>query len=519
MTERNPLPTLRLRPFDNIVDMFDHAAGRRPRGVAMICGDDRLTYAEYRRCVAGLAAWLGAHRVGAGDRVAVVNGNGLETSIAAHAVWAAGGQTVLLNPLYTEHELGPLLADAMPTIVLCDDALREMLAPLAAAAGAGSPFGLGAAGLDVGRWRTDAGHGLPAARPGPGDPAALIYTGGTTGLPKAAFHTHASLMAMVYLHDASWHLGAPDNVVLNVAPQSHIWGLGMTLLSPLLGANTIVNMPRYRPDLVVAALARHRVTIFAGGPSTIYHGLMGAPEIRHANLARLRRCFGGGAPFAAETLRAWERLTGVRIYEGYGMSEAAPLTGTPIEGPAKVGSAGPAVPETEVEVVDVATGRRALAAGETGELRFRGPQVVCRYWNRPEETAAAIRDGWIHTGDIGFVDADGWVHIVDRKKDMVIVGGYNVYPREIDEVLFAHPAVREAATVGVPDQHWGEALCAYVVLMPGQDAGVEELRAWCAERLAEFKVPSALRIAAALPKTAARKIDKRALRERAKSDR
>ena len=304
-------------------------------------------------------------------------------------------------------------------------------------------------------------------------------------------------------------------MVLNVAPQSHIWGLGMTLLSPLLGANTIVNMPRYRPDLVLEALARHRVTIFAGGPSTIYNGLMGVPEFADAELGRLRRCFGGGAPFAAETLRAWERLTGVGIHEGYGMSEAAPLTGCPIGVPAKIGSAGLPVPETEVEVVDLGTGTRVLAAGETGELRFRGPQVISHYWNRPEETAAAIRDGWIHTGDIGFVDAEGWVHIVDRKKDMVIVGGYNVYPREIDEVLFAHPAAQEAATIGVPDDRWGEALRAYVVLRPGQSVSVADLAAWCAERLAKFKRPSGLSIEAALPKTPARKIDKMALRQRA----
>ena len=189
------------RPFDTVVEMFDDACRRQPDRVAMICGDDRLSYAEYHRCVAALAGWLGARRVGA--RVAVVKGNSIETSIAAHAIWAAGGQSVLLNPLYTEAELGPLLADAAPAIVLCDEALREMLTPLAAAAGAEAVFGLGQAGLDLRRWRSEPGHAMPATRPGPGDPAALIYTGGTTGLPKAAFHTHANLMAMVHLHHQS----------------------------------------------------------------------------------------------------------------------------------------------------------------------------------------------------------------------------------------------------------------------------------------------------------------------------
>jgi len=501
--------------FDTVVHMFDHAARRHPDRVAMICGDERLTYAEYHRAVAGLAVRLMELGGGPGARVVVVKGNSLETSVAAHAIWACGGQTVLLNPLYAEPELGSLIADAAPAVVLCGDDLKAMLAPLARRAGAGAVLAFGEDGLSVDRWRAAEERPLPEPRPAPQDPASLIYTGGTTGLPKAALHTHATLMAMVRQHEATWPLGVAQHVLLNVAPQSHVWGLCMTLLSPVLGGNTIVNVPRFRPDLVLDELLRHRVTVFTGGPSTVYHALMGLPGIGDAELGQLRRCHGGGAPFAAETVRAWERLTGSTILEGYGMSEAAPLCNNPAGQAPKIGSVGFPVPETELEVVDVESGARPLAAGESGELRVRGPQVIPAYWRRPEESAEAIRDGWLYTGDIGFIDGDGRVTIVDRKKDLALVGGYNVYPREIDEVLFAHPAVQEAATVGLPDPYWGEVVQAHVVLLPGARVTAEELRAYCGERLAEYKVPSKLIIAEALPKTPAGKIDKRRLREQA----
>ncbi len=502
--------------FSTIVDMFDHVSGRWPERTAMISGDHSLSYRAYRFAAGVLAERLWDLDVGRGDRVAVFKGNSIELSIAAQAIWAAGAQTVLLNPLYTARELGPLLLDAAPAVLLCDDALMDLAAPLAAEAGI-SALAFAADDLTSERGDESADRPLPGPRPGPDDAASLVYTGGTTGLPKAAFHSHATTMAHIRMHDATWRLGEPGQTVLNVAPQSHVWGLAMTLQSPLLGGATIVNVPAFKPAEVLEALVRHRVTVFTGGPSTVYNALMGLPEIATADLGALRRCFGGGAPFAEETVRAWHHLTGTTILEGYGMSEAGPICGNSLERPPRIGSVGLAMPGMELEVVDIENGTLVLPPGEAGEIRVRGPNVISHYWRRPEESAAAIRDGWLHTGDIGLVDAEGYVQIVDRKKDMAITGGYNVYPREIDEVLFAHPAVQEAAAMAVPDPHWGEVLQAYVVLLPGQAADEEELRAWCQARLAKYKIPARIEVAGALPKTPANKIDKRALREQARA--
>ena len=501
-----------LRHLATVVELFDYAGRTYPDKTALICGDDRISYGEYHRSVALLARRLGEHGVKAGARVVVVRGSSIETSIAAHAVWAAGGQTALLNPLYTEREFSQLMADVEPVAVLCDDQFLDLLRPLARSLGVASVLAFGADELATREMRSGPPVELPEPRPGPEDPAALIYTGGTTGLPKAAFHRHDNLMAMVCQHDESWRLAEPGNVVLNVAPQPHVWGLAMTLMSPLAGGNAIVLIPRFDPVAVLEALVRHRVSVFTGGPATIYHALMGLPEIADADLSRLRRCFGGGSPFAVGTHENWKRLTGIDIVEGYGMTEGAPFTHNLLDRPPHIGSAGLVVSGTEVKVVDLEAGGRVLDAGETGELCFRGPQIVSHYWKQPEESANTFRDGWLHTGDIGYVDEEGWVYIVDRKKDMVIVGGYNVYPREIDEVLYAHPRVLEAAAVGVPDDYRGEVLHAYVVPGPGGAPEAEDIIEYCRQNLAKYKVPAKLTVTDALPKTATNKIDKRALR-------
>lgn len=507
-----------IRQFGTVVDLFDHVGRAHAGNTALIAGEDRINYGEYHRSAALLAGRLREIGVRDGARVVVVRGSSIETSISAHAVWAAGGQTALLNPLYTEREFSLLLADVEPVAILCDDPFLEFLRPLAQSLKIPTVLAFGKDELTTREMRAGPPVELPEPRPAPADAAALIYTGGTTGLPKAAFHRHEHLLAMVCQHQQTWRLAEPGNVVLNVAPQSHIWGFAMTLMSPLAGGNAVVLIPRFDPVTVLEALVRHKVTIFTGGPATIYHALMGLPEITEADLSHLKRCFGGGSPFAAGTLEAWKRLTDVDLLEGSGMTEGAPLTGNPLGGPSHAGSAGVVVPDTEIKVVDLEGGGRTLAVGETGELCYRGPQIVNHYWKKPEETADTFRDGWLHTGDIGYLDSQGRVFIVDRKKDMVIVSGYNVYPREIDEVLFAHPQVVEAAAVGVPDDHRGEVLHAYVVPGPGAALDVEEIMRYCEQNLAKYKVPASITVAEALPKTATNKIDKIALRKMARGE-
>jgi long-chain acyl-CoA synthetase len=264
---------------------------------------------------------------------------------------------------------------------------------------------------------------------------------------------------------------------------------------------------------VLDLVARHRITLLAASP-TILTGLMACAEFAAADLTSLRLCYSGSSALPESTLRRWEAATGCAVVEGYGQSEAGPvLSYNPRDGTRKVGSVGVAVPGTRIEIVDTETGSVVQPPGAVGEIRAQGPQLMRGYRNLPQETAAALRDGWLYTGDIGELDGDGYLYIRDRKKEMVIVGGYNVYPREVEEALYTHPRVREAGVVGVPDAYRGEALVATVVLAPGAPLGADELLAHLAQRLVRYKLPRSVRVVDALPKTGVGKVDKNRLRE------
>lgn len=504
-------PELRRPEFETAVDMLAHAADRHPNHLAIICGENEITYSDYYACAAGMAASL--VEMGAlNERVIIIKSNSIETSVAVYAVWAAGAQVVLFNPLYTVNELGPLIADAAPKVIICDAIHVDMLAPLAKANDVSHFYTFDDDRIEIGQWRgrRDLKVLEPVLRGD--DNSILAYTGGTTGIPRAAIHTQARLVMMARLMEAMYATEIAGETWLNVAPQSHIWGWCVTLLTPVYGCNTVVIVPQFKPDIVVDEMVRTKASIFAGGPSVIYNALLSIPALKSADLGNLRICLGGGSPFAEATISAWQKVTGNTIYEIWGMSEAAPLVGNPANRPNKVGSVGFPCAMTDVQVVDTEIGDTVMPVGEAGEMRIRGPQMITEYWNRPEETANAIRDGWLYTGDIGHFDEGGRLTIVDRKKDMVIVGGYNVFPREIDEVLFAHPDIREAAAIGVPDSHRGEAVQAFVVAVDGANPEPADLIAYCAENLAKFKVPSNINIVDALPKTPAAKIDKMALK-------
>ena len=276
--------------------------------------------------------------------------------------------------------------------------------------------------------------------------------------------------------------------------------------------STLVILPQYRPELALAALTRHRTTLLAGSP-TIFHGLLAHPRFGETDFSSLTLCSSGAAPLPAATLARWEGATGCPICEGYGQTEAGPVISfNPRQGVRKPGSVGLPLPATEVEIVDVETGNRRLAAGEAGEIRVRGPQLMQGYRDRPAETAEALRDGWLHTGDIGVLDADGYLAIRDRKKDMVIVSGFNVYPREVEDVLYRHPWVAETVVIGEPDVHKGERLCALVVPRNGADPQASDLAVWCAQHLVRYKIPSEFRFVSELPKTAVGKIDRKRLK-------
>ena len=486
--------------------MLAAAGEATPDRVALRCADEQLSYREYLSCVAGFAHELGPG-VG-GGRVALIMANSIDAAIATYGTLAAHAQVVPLNPAYTAHELRSILSDAAPSAVVCDAASLDVVRPLADELGIGRVIAVDASAR-LTRWSAD-GHSLQSF-PEPHSLAILQYTGGTTGRSKGVNLTHAAVSANVSQREALLPSGAHEKILI-VTPMYHSYAIAMGLLLAPYCRGTLSILPRYRPDDTLRTIEEHGITLFAGSP-TLFVGLMGHENFATTDFSSLSLCFSGASALPAETMRRWEAATNCKICEGYGQSEAGPvLTFNPREGNRKHGSVGVATPMTDIEIVDLDTGTTLLATGEPGEIRARGPQIMTGYRNRPEETAAALKDGWLYTGDIGSLDSDGYLFIRDRKKDMAIVGGFNVYPREVEEVLCAHPAVAEAAVIGVPDSYRGEALVSYVVLRQPSVIDAEALASYLAERLTRYKLPRDIKICTQLPKTTVGKIDKVALK-------
>jgi long-chain acyl-CoA synthetase len=491
-----------------VVEMLAAAARSCPRVDALVFGGRRLRYSKYLASVAAFAGEL--RSLGAAEeRVATLVGNSIDACVAALGTLASGAQQVPLNPLYTAYELAALFEDASPRVLVVDAALAAMAEPVARQAGVAHVIvvGEGARRLDE---PTSTDPQLPPA-PAVESLALLQYTGGTTGRPKGVELTHGAIAVNVAQREALLPTHRNDRI-LCMMPLSHAYAMSMGLFLALHCAGTLVILPRYQPDEVLAAVGRQRIGVFLGSP-TIFNGLLAHPGFARANWNTVHTCYSGSAALAAATLARWRDAVGAPVYEGYGLTEAGPvLTFNPAYGPVKPGTVGVPVPLTEIEIVDAVAGDEVLPCGQSGEIRARGPQLMRGYRNRPEETAQALRGGWLYTGDIGEFDEDGYLSIRDRKKDMVIVGGYNVYPREVEEVLFAHPDVADAAVIGRPDDYRGEKLVAYVVPRPGSQPDADALLAHCRERLARFKLPGEWHFPAQLPKTAANKTDKTTLR-------
>jgi long-chain acyl-CoA synthetase len=489
--------------------MLRAAALAAPATEALVCADERLDYAGYWRAVAVFAEEL-RERGAQGARVALLIGNGIDTAIACYAAQAAGAQLVPLNPAYTVHELRFILADAAPQVLVHDSAME---AAVALAAEIGVPHRI-AVGFN--RRLVTAARGssppIEISLPDPDSLALLQYTGGTTGRPKGVMLTHRAVAINVSQREALLPTLPERDRILAITPLFHSYASAMGLSLAAYARSTLVILPRYRPDIVIDTVARERITLFAGSP-TIFNGLMAHEAFPGADWSSLRLTYSGSAALPEETLRRWEQATGAPVCEGYGQTEAGPvLTYNPQNGIRKIGSVGVPLPQTDIEIVDVETGTKVLGPRELGEVRARGPQIMVGYRNRPEETAAALRDGFLYTGDIGVLGDDGYLTIRDRKKEMVIVSGYNVYPREVEEALYTHAAVAEAAVVGRLDSYRGECLVAFIVPRHGCALDEETLRAYLAERLVHYKLPSTMHFVDDLPRTSVGKIDKIALR-------
>jgi long-chain acyl-CoA synthetase len=348
------------------------------------------------------------------------------------------------------------------------------------------------------------------------DLAALQYTGGTTGVPKGAELTHRNLSYNAQ-QTAAWFVNARpgQEVMLACLPIFHVFGMTVSMNYPILAAAAIVLMPDPRDiPRMIANISTHKVTLFPAVPA-MFNAIVNAPGLENIDLTSVISCFSGAAPLPPDVLERFEALTGSKIVEGYGLTETSPVThANPVHGLRKIGSIGVPLPSTDMKLVDLDAGATEVPRGTQGELLVKGPQVMPGYWNAQEESAAAFADGWLRTGDVATVDEDGYCFIVGRKKDMIIAGGYNVYPDEVDAVLTAHPAVHESATIGVPDPARGETIKSFVVLRPGQAVTADELITYCRQELAVYKIPRSIEFLAELPKSSALKILRRELRDR-----
>jgi long-chain acyl-CoA synthetase len=464
-----------------------------------------LTYAALFRAVRGVAAGLQARGVGPGARVALVLPNSAALVLGYHATWYAGGAAVPVNAAAREGELAQHLADAAVSLVVSP---------------AGTPAQAVAEQLKLPHVDLDALRAmetLPPAAAGACEPArdvaVLLYTGGTTGPPKGAMLTHRNLVANT-VQFAEWYAFEPGaETSVCAIPMSHSGGMSGVMNVPLSAAATLLVFPRFSAPAVAQAVTRYRVTRLFGVP-TMFIALLNDAEGRRADYGALRACRTNAAPLPPSVKAAFDSLVGREVLvEGYGLTETSPLThANPIER-ARPGSIGVPLPDTDARIVDDAG--RAVPPGSTGELLIRGPQVMLGYWNRPEETARAIEDGWLHTGDVARMDEDGYFAIVDRQKDQINTAGFKVWPREVEETLYGHPAVRLAAVIGVPDDYRGEAVKAFVVLKDEHRGRCEsaELVAFCRARLSGYKVPRSVELRDGLPISAAGKVLRRALRD------
>jgi long-chain acyl-CoA synthetase len=503
--------------FPTLCAMFDHAVATAPDTVALRHGGACLTYREEGRAVSALARRL-ASVAAPGEAVALLLPNSIEFHVAYFAALKALAAPALLNPLYPAPQLKPLLRDAAPRAVVCAPATRDLVLGLAASLGIPEVVCLGSGATTVAELAAEPEAPLGIRDAGPSDVAALLFSGGTTGTPKAVEHTQERLVIATRCIEYNWPTRTTGEVWLPVAPFTHIYGFMQGVLNPVFARAAVVIPERFKPEHVVELMARHRVTVFGGGPPAIYAGVLAAPNLAGADLSALRVCPAGGAPMPVELMERWRRATGRDVHEGYGMTEMPAITGTTDLSGVRPGSVGKAIPCNEVQVVDLETGTRVLPPGEKGEVRFRGPHMMTGYRGRPEETAQAIRDGYLHTGDIGHLDSDGFLFVTDRKKDVVLVKGFNVFPREVEEAIHTHPEVAAVGVVGVPDERTGgERLVAYVVPRAGGEAPTgAEIAAHVAERLVGYKCPGAVQVVESLPMTGAQKLDRIALRRMAR---
>ncbi|MFC5531504.1 long-chain-fatty-acid--CoA ligase [Cohnella yongneupensis] len=554
MSETTDKPWLRYYPLDvpltlaypamNVAQLLVDAAADYPRHEALDFLGRTMNYSELLGQCRKMANGLKAIGLAKGDRVAIMLPNCPQAVVAYYGALMAGATVVQTNPLYTERELHHQLADSGASVLVVLDLLMPRVEEarkdtkleriIVTSLSDALPFPkswlypikrrkehpklkvkYGKAG--VLRWsswlRRNASTAICEEVDAGKDLAMLQYTGGTTGTPKGVMLTHANLIANT-VQTATWCVGLEQGSerYLAALPLFHVFGLTALLNQSVYRAGTMLLVPRFNLKMVLDTIRRRKPTVFPGAP-TMYIAIMNDPDLDVNDLASIKLCVSGAAPLPREVQDRFEQLSGGKLIEGYGLTEASPVIHVnPVRGMRKSGTIGVPLPDTDVRIVGPDS-LEPLPVGQLGEVAAKGPQVMAGYWGKPEDTAKVLKEGWLRTGDLGTMDDDGFFTIMDRMKDVIIAGGFNVYPREVEEILFEHPAVKEAAVLGVPDEYRGETVKAYIVLKEGWQASSMQLDRWCRDRLAAFKVPREYEFRTDLPQSIVGKVLRRKLKE------
>jgi long-chain acyl-CoA synthetase len=511
-------------PDKHVGQFLQETAEKYPTNNALSFFGKKVSYQQLFGLSQAFTSALQQKQVQKGDRIAIMLPNCPQYVISYYGSLGAGAIITQVNPMSVERELEYILKDSGAETIVVLDAFYSRVKSVQAKTNLKNIIvvSLQPSGHDFYPDRSfdeflaeATGKVIPVAIDSENDIAILQYTGGTTGRSKGAMLTHRNIVANVlqsyefFKHE----MEIGKERCLTIIPLFHVFGMTSCMnLSIFIGAESIM-LPRFDLEEVLTTIKNEQPTIFPGVP-TMYVAITNHPRAEEYGLNCIKSCNSGSAPMPLELLRGFESKTGSKILEGYGLSEASPTTHcNPPFAERKPGSVGIGVPSTEYKIVDVATGTEEVPVGELGEVIIKGPQVMKGYWNMPEETANTLRDGWLYTGDIAKVDEDGYLYIVDRKKDLIIASGFNVYPRDIEEVLYEHPSVQEAVVIGVPDPYRGEDIKAVIVLKANKTATGEEIIQYCKQNMSAYKVPRIVEFRDELPKTGVGKILRRSLRE------
>jgi len=506
--------------------LLKNSAEKHPNNPAIIFQDKRVTFKELDTVSDKFAAALHDMNVKKGDRAALFLSNIPEYIISYYGALKAGAVITAMSPLFKERELEYQLNNSGAETIVTLDSLYPIVKGTRKKTKIKRIILTGTPPINFAK--DPQAHLfqdlMESYSPEPPklemnpmeDLAALQYTGGTTGVPKGAMLTHHNLLSNAVAFAMWLRLREAEEVLMAVLPLFHIYGMTTSMNAPVYAAGTMVLIPRFDPKEVLEAIEKHRVTVFCGVP-TMYIMLLNYPEVARYDLSSVCFCVSGGATLPPDVQRKFIELTGGVLIEGYGLTEASPVTHVnPADATmqtVKIGSIGLALPSTEAKIVDLETGKRDLSFEEIGELVVRGPQVMKGYWKMPEETKVVLKEGWLYTGDIAKMDEEGYVYIIDRKKDLIKHGGYSVYPREVEDVLYEHPAVKICAVVGKPDPVAGEIPKAFVILKEGKETTEEEIVEFVKGRVAAYKRIREVEFRKSLPMTSVGKVFRKALRD------